>query len=336
MAKKSLDILLVFDVNFDPPSDQNYSKYYKLKDWKSEGDVYRSLKRLGHRVRTFGVFDDIYPLVKELRTSPPDLIFNMSEAFDSEREHEPNIASLFELMGVSFTGATPTALRLCKDKALTKKILSYHNLRVPKFRVVKKGQSVVKNIKSFDFPVLVKPLGLEASEGISLGSFVNTEKNCAKRVKYIHDKYDTDVILEEYIDGRELYVGIVGNKKLITFPPRELNFIDVPDHKPKIATYRSKWDDDYRWKWGIQNDPAFGLSKELRDEISEFCKKAYRALDLSGYARLDLRLTDEDEIVFLEANPNPCIAKIEDFSVSAKKYGLDYDQLIEKIVSLAV
>jgi D-alanine-D-alanine ligase len=185
------------------------------------------------------------------------------------------------------------------------------------------------------FPVFIKPLNLEASEGISQLSFAGTKKDALERIRYLHDRFETDVIVEEYISGRELYVGVIGNERLTSFPPRELFFREVPEGEPRFASFKAKWDDDYRKKWGIKTGNA-NLSEDVRDKLDELCKKIYRVLGLSGYGRVDLRLTPEGEIYCIEANPNPSIEKDGDFALSAVKSGMAYEELIQKIINLGL
>jgi D-alanine-D-alanine ligase len=176
----------------------------------------------------------------------------------------------------------------------------------------------------------------EASLGISQASFVENDDQFRERVQFIHEKFDNDVIAEEYIEGRELYVGIFGNLRLQVFPIRELIFKEVPPDEPKIATYKAKWDEEYRKRWGLQNQFAEGLDPALVSQIEETCKRIYRLLTIDGYARLDLRLTAKNEIYFIEANPNPILAADEDFALSALKANLTYPQLIDRIIRMGL
>lgn len=330
---KSLKILLLFDLSFkiDP---KNYNHYWNTPDWKTEKDVKNALLKLGHQVLPFGIHDDIEPFIKIVKDQKPDLVFNMSEAFSGQRNFEPNLTALMQLVGVPFTGAGPMSLQLCKDKGLTKIILDYHEIKTPQFVIAKKGRAIT-SLKNFSFPAFIKPLQLESSEGISQSSFVTNEKDAFARVKFIHDSLNTDAIIEEFIDGREVYVSILGNEKLQVFPPRELFFKEIPDHEPKFATYRSKWDQTYRKKWGIDTDWAKDFSEPMQKKLNDVCKKIYRLLEIQGFGRIDLRIR-QDDIYFIEANPNPSIAKKEDYALSASKAGVKYEDLIAKIVSLSL
>lgn len=328
-----LKILLLFDLSVKI-SPEEYDEYWKTPDWKTEKDIRNTLVKLGHEVIPFGIFDDIEPFLKIVREHKPDLVFNLSEAFNGNRDFEPHLTALLQLLKVPFTGAGPVSLQLCKDKGLTKVMLGYHRIRTPRFLVLKKSRPV-RSLKKFQFPAFIKPLQLESSEGISQFSYVENEKDALVRMKFIHESLEVDAIIEEFIDGRELYVSVLGNEKLTVFPPRELFFKQVPEDEPKFATYRSKWDQEYRKKWGIDSGWAAPMPELTQRKLNEVCKKIFRLLHIQGYGRIDLRLKENGDIYFIEANPNPSIAKHEDYALSAGKAGLDYEELIAKIVSLA-
>ena len=330
---KSLKILLLFDLSVRLDTAE-YENHWNTPDWKTEKDVRNALVKLGHEVIPFGIFDDIEPFLKLVKDHKPDLVFNMSEAFSGKRDFEPNLTALMQLVGVPFTGAGPMSLQLCKDKGLTKIILGYHQICTPKFLVAKKSKPV-GSLKKFQFPAIIKPLQLESSEGISQVSYALNEKEALARVKFIHDRLGVDAIIEEYIDGIEVYVSILGNDKLSVFPPRELFFKEIPADEPKFATYKSKWDLEYRKKWGIDSGWSTTLSEATQKKLFDTCKKIYRLLHIQGFGRIDLRIKD-DVIYFIEANPNPSIAKKEDYALSAGKAGVEYEELIAKIVSLSL
>ncbi len=331
---RSLKVLLLFDLSVKI-SPENYEEYWKNPDWKTEKDVRNALVKIGHEVVPFGLHNDIEPFLRLVKEQKPDLVFNLSEAFNGNRDFEPNLTALLQLIGVPFTGAGPLGLQLCKDKGLTKVVLGYHRIRTPRFLVLKKSRPL-RSLKKFQFPAFIKPLQLESSEGISQFSYVENEKDALARMKFIHERLEVDAIIEEFIDGREIYVGLLGNEKLAVFPPRELFFKQVPEDEPKFATYRSKWDKEYRKKWGIDSGWAAPIPETTLRKLNEVCKKIYRLLHIQGYGRIDLRLKENGEIYFIEANPNPSISKQEDYAMSAGKAGLDYEELIAKIVSLAL
>src|SRR5260221_5681415 len=233
--------------------------------------------------------------------------------------------------GLPFTGSGSTGLTLCKHKAISKKILGYHRIRVPDFTVIARGKRATRP-GGLKFPIVVKPLKEEASYGISQASFVETDEQLRERVQFIRSSHDSDAIAEEYIAGRELYVSLLGNERLSVFPSRELVFAQVPPDEPRIATFRAKWDEAYRKRWGLSYQFAKALDPALERRIVQTCKRIYRLLTIDGYARLDLRVTEAGEIYFLEANPNPHLAADEDFAQSAHKAGLSYPRLIERIL----
>jgi D-alanine-D-alanine ligase len=332
-----MQVLVLFDLAGAPPIDGDFAALMRGPDWKDERDVVRTLKKLGHEVRLFGIFDDIRPLVDELTRHKPDVVFNQCESFANDRQHEPSVIALLDLLGIPYTGARPEALQLCKDKGLTKKILSYHQIAVPRFEVFAHRSRTRRRLEQpAMLPAICKPLGLEASEGISQGSLVDNEDACLERIRFIHEKLGSDAIVEEYIDGRELYVGILGNERLTVLPPQELYFKQTPESVPRFLTYKAKWDAGYRKKYGIDSDAATNLSAAFLEKLDATCKQIYRLLKLSGYARIDLRLGPGDEPVFIEANPNPSIHKTDDFAWSARKAGIAYEELINRILGLAL
>ena len=304
------------------------------EDKPTEADVLACLQRLGHDVDTLAVFDDVVCIVEKLKSFAPEVVFNLTESFHSNRAHEPNIPALLELMRVKYTGARPDGLMLCKDKALAKKVLAYHRVRVPHF-VISTEQRPLKRLRRFVYPAFVKPVGEESSDGIAKASFAKSEEEALERARFIQEKFHCDALIEEYIDGRELYLSVMGNRKLTVLPPREIFFHDVPEDTPKFATFKAKWDDTYRKKWGIQNGPATELPAGVDEKLARLARKVYRVLKIRGFGRVDVRLTPAGEVVVIEANPNPSLACEDDFAQSAATAGLPYDALIQKILDTA-
>ena len=333
--KKQLKVLALFDAVAPTTLDQDLSAELKTEDWKTEANVLKALGQLGHQVEHLSIFDDLDLLRQKLQSFQPDLIFNLADQFKNNRAFDQNIVSFLEMQGLPFTGCGSTGLTLCKHKGISKKILSYHRIHTPEFVTISRGKRIARP-RRLKFPILVKPLKEEASLGISQASLVETDEQFKERVQFIHEKFNNDVIAEEYIEGRELYVSIIGNLRLQAFPIRELVFKEVPPDEPKIATYKAKWDEDYRKRWGLQNRFAEGLDPALVSRIEQTCKRIYRLLTIDGYARLDLRLTPKNEVYFIEANPNPILAEDEDFAQSALKANLPYPQLIDRIVRVAL
>ena len=332
--KKKLKVLLVFDSPYSTPRGYDFKKEFKDWDWMAEDDVYRALKANGHEIRLLGIYNDIHILLEEIREYKPDVVFNLIEVFRQESHFEKNIAWLLQMLDVPYTGASPTSLLICNNKALTKKILSFHKIKIPHFHAFYKNHKVwlPRRLKT---PLIVKPLSEEASRGISLASIVDDEDSLIERVKFIHEKMNVAAIAEEYIEGREFYVSVLGNKRIKVFPLREMKFGQLPEDEPRIATYRAKWDYEYREKWGIKNVFPGRLAEGLEEKVAEVCKRAYRALNMRCYARFDIRLTSDNTIFIIEANANPFLAKYDELAQSAEKAGIPYDKLIQKILTLA-
>ncbi len=217
---------------------------------------------------------------------------------------------------------------------MSKEILAYHKIDFPAFMIYPRG-TAIKRSKNLEFPLFIKPLQEEASYGISQGSFVENDQAFEDRIRFIHERMNQEAMAEEFIQGRELYVSILGNQRLFVFPFREVVFSKMPNDRPRFSTYKAKWDEDYRERWGIQNIFSRPLSNGIPEKIAQICKKVYRVLRIKGYGRIDLRLTLEGRIVILEANPNPGLAEYEEFALSAHKAGLSYDELIQRILNLA-
>jgi D-alanine-D-alanine ligase len=329
-------ILILFDLGYRLHPDESLSpERLKQEQRPTEADVMESLLRLGHSVETLAVFDNVTHIVEKLQTCLPDVVFNLSESFHHDRAHEPNIPALLELMKVRYTGSGPDALLLCKDKAITKKILAYHHVRVPGF-VVSHRLSPLRRLKRFKFPAFVKPRSEESSDGISKASFARDEGEAIERAQFIHQKFDCDALIEEYIEGRELYVSVLGNRRLTVFPPREVFFDNMPADIPRFATYHAKWNDTYRKKWGITNGGARELPAEVEGDLRKITRNAYGWLKIRGCGRVDFRLTPQGELFVIEVNPNPALSQDEDFAQSASAAGMDYDSLVTAILSLAI
>jgi D-alanine-D-alanine ligase len=273
-------------------------------------------------------------MVEKIRFLAPDVVFNLCESFWNDRAHEPNVPALLELLKVPYTGAGPEALLLCKDKALAKTVLSYHHIRMAHF-VVSSKRRPLRRITRLKFPVFVKPADQESSEGIVKASFARNESDALERARFIHENLHGDALIEEYVDGRELYVSLMGSTKVTVFPPRELFFDDVPEGEPKFAHTKAKWDGEYRYKWGIRNAPAAPLPEGLDKKLAVLSRRIYNLLKISGFGRIDMRLTPAGELVFIEANPNPSLAQGDDFAKSAATAGLEYDGLIQRIIDTA-
>jgi D-alanine-D-alanine ligase len=303
--------------------------------WRTEYDVISTLRSLGHEVKALGVHDDLGDIRRTAEEWKPHIAFNLLEAFDDVTIFDQNVVSHLELLKLPYTGCNPRGLLLARDKSLSKKLLSYHRIPVPEFEVVRIGRPV-RRPKRLPFPLIVKSLTQEASIGISQASVVDTDEKLKDRVGFIHNSIGTAAIVERYVEGRELYVGVLGNQTLQAMPVWELFFTNMPPDAKRIATDRVKWSVKYQKKYGIESGPARDLPEGVAERIQHVCKRAYRALELSGFARIDLRLEESGAVWVLEANPNPQIAKGEDFAASADRAGMSYESLLQRIVNLGL
>lgn len=328
-------VLVLFDSAGTPPANQDFSRELKTEDWAAEGHVIDALKRLGHDVRMIGVYEEPRLIIDEVKAHPPDVVFNLTEHFNARSAYDRNVVGLLEMLDVRYTGSGPTGLTLCKNKGMAKEILAYHRIRVPDSAIFPAG-STIRRPKRLTFPLFIKPLEEEASYGISQDSFVENDQAFEERVRFIHERMNQEALAEEYIDGRELYVSILGDSRLQVFPIREVIFSEMPEGRPRFSTFKAKWDDAYRKRWGIQNIFAEGLPDGMAERIAKICQKVYRVLRIRGYGRIDLRVTPEGEIVILEANPNPNLDRDDEFAQSAMKAGLTYETLIQRILRLGL
>ncbi len=331
---RKLRITVLMHEALVPPEDMK-GVDVATAEWKTEFDVVSTLQDMGHDVQPVGVRSDLAVIRSAIEEWKPHVAFNLLEEFDGVAVYDQNVVAYLELLRVPYTGCNPRGLMLARDKALSKKILAFHRIHVPDFAVFPVGRAV-RMRKRLAFPLIVKSVSQEASLGISQASIVDNEEKLRERVTFIHKNVGTDAIVERYIEGRELYVGVVGNMRLDVFPVWELFLSRMPEDVRHIATARVKWSPKYRKKHGIKSGEAKGLSQDLVQEIQHVAKRVYRALNLSGYARIDMRLDADGKVYILEANPNPEIAYGEDLAESAEKAGLSYEGLLQRILSLGL
>lgn len=323
-------VLLLMHQDLVPPEDVKGIEDFTIQRWKTEYDVLEAVRFLGHDVRPLGVYDDLGVIHRAVREWKPHIVFNLLEEFGGEAMLDQNVVSYLEMMRVSYTGCNPLGLMLARDKALSKKLLSYHKIHVPHFQVIPRGRKI-RRIRSLRFPVIVKSLVEEASLGISQQSVVADDDALEERVRFVHEKIGTDAILEEFIAGREVYVGVLGNRRLTVFPPWELSMRKQPPDSHLIATRKVKFDTKYQKKVGLRTSAA-KFTPEIAAHVRKISKRIFRILNLNGYARIDFRLAEDGEFYFLEANPNPNLEYGEDFAESAETVGVDYDELMKRIL----
>jgi D-alanine-D-alanine ligase len=331
-ARRKLRVLVLMHHYLVPPDDVS-GHDPKTAQWRTEYDVLRTLRdELQHDVMVLGVKDELGPIRQANEDFKPHIAFNLLEAFHEIGTFDQHVVSYLELLRLPYTGCNPRGMVLARDKALSKKLLHYHRIAVPEFAVVPRGRKV-RLTKRLAFPLIVKPLTQEASIGISQASVVEDEAKLRERVEFIHQSIATDAIIEQYIEGRELYCGVVGNQRLQVLPVWEMTFAKMPDSQHRIATERVKWSVKYQERVGIDTGLAKDLPEGATEDIQHVSRRVYQTLQLSGYARIDLRLDPQGEVYVLEANPNPQIACAEDFAQSATAAGLPYPALLQRILT---
>ncbi|GKS56958.1 D-alanine--D-alanine ligase [Nitrospira sp.] len=330
---KPLRILALMHEDLVPP-DMVTGIDTSKAEWRTEYDVVTTLRTVGHDVRALGVRDDLGVIRTAVDEWKPHIAFNLLEEFSGTAVYDQNVVSYLELLKVPYTGCNPRGLMLARDKGVAHKILYYHHIPIPEFITVPLGRSV-KRPKDFPFPLIVKSVSEEASLGISQASIVEDDDKLQERIRFVHQNVGTGALVERFIEGRELYVGVLGNQRLRVFPVWELDLSQLPDDARRVATARVKWCDRYQKKYDVSSDVA-DLTNEQRVSIQQLAKRVYRCLGLSGYARIDLRLAASGLVYVLEANPNPQIAKGEDFADSAEAAGLSYKTLLQRILDLGL
>lgn len=332
---KKLRILVLLHPDLMPPDSIKGHSEKEINVWKTEYDVVSTLRAAGHEVMPLGVQYELKPIRDAIEEFKADVAFNLLEQFHGETAYDQNVASYLELLRIPYTGCNPRGLMLARGKALSKKLVAYHRIAVPAFAVFPVRRKV-KRPARLRFPLIVKSVSEDASVGIAQASVVESDEKLEERVVFIHEKVGTDALVEQYIEGRELYVGVLGNDRLRVLPVWELEFGDMAEAGHGIATAKVKHDLEYQEKLGIKSGPAKDLSPELRTRIGNIAKRICRTLEMDGYSRVDFRLGADGVPYFLEANPNPEIAKVEDFAEAAAKDGIKYRDLLNRIVTLGI
>ena len=330
--KRSRRITVLMDANAIP--SDNPELLVEPDEASTEFHVVNALRGLDHHVEVLGVDHDVEAMILALKAQAPELVFNLTELFAGDRRQDRNIAAVLEMLGLPFTGSGVRGLLLCRDKGLSKQLLSHHRIRVPGFAIFSPGDRVTVS-HHLTFPVVVKPMLTDGSEGISNASLVSDEDGLRSRVRLVHERWQQPAIAEEYIAGRELYVSVLGNRRLQVLPPRELFFRSDEVGGPVMATYRVKWDAAYQAKWNIRFGNA-ELEDRLQRRVSSVCRRVFRILHLQDYGRVDLRVTADGRIVILEVNPNPDIAWGEEVAEAAERVGISYPELLTRIMRQAL
>ena len=332
---KRLRVLVLVHPDLVPPDSTKGYSAQEINEWKTEYDVVSTLRAAGHEVRPLGVHDELKPVREAIEGFKPQVVFNLLEQFHGEVIYDQNVASYLELMRVPYTGCNPRGLMLARGKDLSKTLVHYHRIPVPAFAVFPLHRKV-RRPKRLALPLIVKSLSEDASWGISQASVVDTDEKLAERVAFIHERIGTAAIAEQFIEGRELYVGVLGNDRLRVLPVWELKFGSMTEGSWAIATEKVKHDPRYQKRVGIADGPAKDLAPELCARIQRMAKRVYRTLQLDGYARVDFRLSADGIPYFLEVNPNPEIAESQEFATAARHDGLGYADLLHRILALGL
>lgn len=331
---RKLRVIVLVREDLVPPDSLDGFSEKEVELIKTEYDVVSALRGMGHEVWPVGISGELRVIRHAIEDHRPHIAFNLLEEFDGYPLFDQHVVSYLELSKQKYTGCNPRGLTLTHDKALTNKILSYHRINVPRFAVFPVNRKV-RRPSRLTFPLFVKSVSDDGSVGISQASIVKDDQKLVERVDFIHRQTGSPAIAEQFIEGREIYVAIMGNQRLITYPPWELLMKDLPEGSQNIATDKAKWDPAYQKRVGLVTRVA-RLTPELERNFGRLSKRIYRTLYLSGYARLDYRLTEDGRIYLLEANPNAQIARGEDFADSAAHAGVKYEAVLQKIISLGM
>ena len=328
-------VLALVHESFVPPDSIAGMSERDVAPFKTEYDVVAALRRVGYDTQVLGVGSELSTVGKALAEFKPQIVFNLLEEFGGQGVFVPYLLGYLELMRQSYTGCNPAGMMLTYSKPLSKKLLKFHRVRVPDFHVFHRERQS-KRPARLAFPLIVKSTTEHGSVGITQASIVRDDEKLAEQVARVHDELQTDAIAEQYIEGREFYVGVIGNHRLRTLPIWELRFDNLAEGAPRIATQKVKWDRSYQERSGIKTKEAVKLENGLADQIRRICKRTYRILGQTGYARVDLRLSPEGNVYVLESNPNPQLAHGEDFADSAEAAGIPYQKLLQRIVNLGL
>lgn len=328
-------VLVLMHHELVPPDSIEGLSPEEIHPFAMEYDVLHALEELGHETRGLGVQDELAPVRQAIEDFRPHIVFNLLMHFHGIGIYDAYVVSYLELLRTAYTGCNPRGLLLANDKAVAKTLLSYHRIPTPRFFVVRRGRAPRPG-RAIPYPLFVKSAAEHSSAGIAQASVVHDPASLAERVAFVHESVGTDAIVEEYVEGRELNVSVLGNLRLQTFPAWELRFTRLPEGSEPIATSRVKWDLRYQERIGIENGPAMDLPAPLRLRLDRLARRVFRVLGLSGFARIDFRLAPDGRLVVLEANPNPDLCHDEDFADAARQDGLDHPQLVQRLLNLGM
>ena len=338
MDRTNLKIAVLYDVwEEDEEAEPNEEKpatgrKKRKKEKLDREEVFEALQKLGHQP-FYQIVDGRTQSLIALAKCEADLVFNLTESYAGDDTKDMNIAAYLDLLGKPYTGAGAHALYLAQDKALAKKMFAFHGIRTPFFAISYKGK--IDHSHDISFPLIVKPTSEDGSIGIDTASVVESVKELMERIHYIHEEFDSPALIEEYIEGREIYAAILGNESAEVLPLVELDLSRLPKGTPRIASKEVKWEKETEAYKVTKSAVAEDLDEKTAALVSETALAAYRALKLRDYGRIDMRLSKKNEVYVLEANPNPWLFSGAEFAMAAKKAGRSYNQLIQEIVDLA-
>ncbi len=346
MDPKRLKVAILYDIwEEDTPEPEPEPEPEKKKKVRKKGrkkkkvekhdreEIFEALEKLGHEP-IYQVVDGRKQSLISLSRCGADIIFNLTESYAGDDTMDMNLAGYLDLLGVPYTGSGPHGLYLAQDKAVSKKIIKFHGVRTPDFAHVYRG--TLDHSHDIKFPLIVKPTSEDGSIGIDVGSVVGTVKELMERIHYIHEEFDSPVLIEEYIEGREIYGAVLGNNENAeVLPMVELDLSRLPKGTPRIAGSEVKWEKDTEAYKVTKSAPADDLDEKTAEKLASTAMSAFRALKLRDYARIDMRLNAKGEVYVIEANPNPWLSSNSEFYMAAKKSGRSYTDMIETIVELA-
>jgi D-alanine-D-alanine ligase len=298
--------------------------------------VEKALKRKGYRTSLFNINGDIKRLIRFIEDEKPDIVFNLCESLKGEAIHEMHVAGIYELTGVHYTGAATLALGVCLNKVLAKEILNAHNIPTAKHILYRNAEELNLDDLNLRFPLIVKPSHEDASIGIENSSIVNTPEALRERISYIVRSFNQPALVEEYIEGRELNIAIIGNESPWVLPISEIDFSKLPPDYPKIVTYNAKWIEGTAEFNGTVGTCPAKLLPEVEERVKNIALKAYKIMEIRDYARVDIRLDKSNTPYVLEVNPNPDISHDSGFARSARTAGMTFEDMITKIVETAL
>ena len=336
MGKLKIVVLydrVLVDESEEPASSDKSPVVRTLDKKEVEEEVAEALTKLGHEPVMYEL-DGTQKSLLGLARVDCDLVFNLAESFADDDTSDFKIAAYLELLGKKYTGSGSHGLMLAQDKAVAKKIFAFHGIHTPTFARCYRGRLDFSH--DLQFPVIVKPAREDGSIGIEFSAVVNSIRELMERMDWLHTHFDSPVLIEEYIEGREMYVGVLGNDKPEALPVIELDLSKLPEGTPRIAAAEVKWGKGTRAYRDTKSAIATDLPEETAQQLQQTAIAAYQALELRDYGRVDMRLQADGRLHVIEVNPNPWLASRAEFSMAARKSGRTYTQIIEEIVELAL